>query len=122
MLALIFVALGGAVGALMRYGSTLAIYRLSGQPLPWGTLFVNVAGSFALGVLMAAVERGSVSDSTRMFVSVGLLGAFTTFSAFSWETAFMLRNGEWLRALAYAGTSVVVCVAALLAGAALATR
>lgn len=116
----LYVAIGGAFGAVARYASVLAIERLTGRPIPWGTLAVNVVGSFVLGCLLIAIERGELSDDARLFAVTGVLGAFTTFSALSWEIVWYLRDEEWLSAGAYAVGSVVLGVAALLAGSALA--
>lgn len=119
---LLLIGLGGMVGALLRYGTVTAVDRLTGTPLPWGTLTVNVAGSLALGVLLVLTERFAADAAIRRFAAVGLLGAFTTFSAFSWEVVAMLREGAWLRAMTYATGSVVLAVLALAAGMALTTR
>jgi CrcB protein len=107
MPAILLVALGGALGAVLRYASVSALHRLTGSPLPWGTLAVNLVGSFALGFLLLASERLPLSDDVRLFGAVGVLGAFTTFSAFSWEVAWFLRQGEWLRAGAYAASGTI---------------
>jgi fluoride exporter len=120
-MAILLVALGGALGAVLRYVSVTAVQRVTGDPLPWGTLAVNVAGSFALGFLMLAIDRMQLSEEVRRFGAIGLLGGFTTFSAFSWEVAWLLREGSWGRAAAYAIGSVVVGVTALIAGGAAAS-
>ena len=117
----LLVGLGGALGAALRYASVTAMARLTGEPLPWGTLAVNVVGSFALGFVMLAADRLSLSEDVRRFAAAGVLGGFTTFSAFSWEVTYLLRDGEWLRAGAYALGSVVIGVAALVAGGAVAS-
>lgn len=116
MPAILLIALGGAIGAVLRYGAVDALHRLTGEPLPWGTLAVNLVGSFALGFLLLASDRLPLSENVRLFGAVGVLGAFTTFSAFSWEVTWLLRQGEWLRAGAYAAGSVVLGVLALVAG------
>lgn len=121
MQTLLIVGLGGMLGALLRYGSVTAIDRFAGGAMPWGTLFVNVVGSMALGALLVLAERMAVGAAMRRFAAVGVLGAFTTFSSFSWELFAMLRSGEWLRAMSYAGFSVVLGVAALAAGAGMTT-
>ncbi|HUF12457.1 MAG TPA: fluoride efflux transporter CrcB [Longimicrobiales bacterium] len=107
---------GGALGAALRYGSVEAVQRLMGNAFPWGTLFVNVVGSFALGFLLLAMERMELSEEVRHFAAIGVLGAFTTFSAFSWDIIWLMREGEWLRAGVYATGSVAVGVTALVAG------
>ena len=116
MTSVLVIALGGAIGAVMRYGAVEGMNRLTGEALPWGTLFVNVIGSFALGVLLLAMERAHLSEDARRFAAVGVLGAFTTFSAFSWDVVWLMRQGEWVRASVYAAGSVVLGVTALVAG------
>lgn len=115
--ALIF--LGGGLGALARYGLGLAAARAFGPDLPWGTLACNLIGGLAMGALAAALLSGAGSENLRLFAGVGLLGGFTTFSAFSLETAAMLQRGDLALAGAYALASVVGSVAALFAGMAL---
>ena len=114
----LYVAFGGALGAVLRYGAVIGTERLTGRPLPWGTLAVNVVGSFALGFLLLAADRADLPDDFRRFAAVGVLGAFTTFSAFSWEIGWFLKQDEWLKAVVYAAVSVLLGVAALLAGSA----
>lgn len=115
--ALIF--LGGGLGALARYGLGLAATRAFGPDLPWGTLACNLIGGLAMGALAAALLSGAGSENLRLFAGVGLLGGFTTFSAFSLETAAMLQRGDLALAGGYALASVVGSVAALFAGMAL---
>lgn len=103
------VALGGAVGAVTRYGVTLAV---GDRGFPLATLLVNVSGSLALGIVMAWSARGPWSPDLTRAVAVGFLGAFTTFSTFSWE-AFSLGRADRLSAAAvYTGLSVVLGIAA----------
>lgn len=113
---LLAVAGGGALGALLRYGSYLATARAFGEGFSGGTLFVNVVGSFALGVAVAYFGARPASEATRLFVTVGLLGAFTTFSTFSLETVTFLQDAEYGKAVGYVGGSVVLGVIALVAG------
>lgn len=116
MPAIVLVALGGAAGAVLRWGAVTAVQRVAGQALPWGTLFVNVTGSFALGLVLAGTARLEVSEPMRQLLAVGLLGAFTTFSALSYEVVVLLREGAWLKAGVYVGASLLLGVAALVAG------
>lgn len=105
------VALGGALGSLLRWWLGGAIARLAGASFPWGTFAINVLGSFAIGVIGAlALERALVSPAVRTFLVTGLLGGFTTFSAFSFETLGLIREARWIPALAYALGSMVVGV------------
>ncbi len=83
---------------------------------PWGTLAVNVVGSFLMGGLAAALQRGAVPPEVQALAAVGILGSFTTFSAFSLETIQLLHEGAWARALAYIGVSVGVGLLAVVAG------
>lgn len=105
---LLVVALGGAVGASLRHLSGLAFLRLYGPGFPWGTLFVNVAGSLAMGLLIGWLARrsGGSSAELRLFLATGLLGGFTTFSAFSLDVANLWQRGESLAAFAYIAASV----------------
>lgn len=113
---LCWIAVGGAVGALARFGVVQAAGRM-GLAFPWGTLAVNVAGSFALGLLFGAFgRRESFALVAQPLVAVGALGAFTTFSAFALETVQFLQGERWLAGLAYVMASVALCVGAAWAG------
>lgn len=114
----VLVALGGALGASLRHGAGLAAVRFMPPGWPWATTFVNISGSLAMGLLVGwlAARDGGLSQNTRLFLATGLLGGFTTFSTFSLEMANFLRAGDLGKAAAYAGVSVIVCVAALFAG------
>ena len=113
---LALVALGGAAGAVLRHLATLAALRLFGPPFPWGTLFVNVAGSLAMGLLAAVMlERGGPSRGTLLLMT-GLLGGFTTFSAFSLDALRLAEFGEPRLAAAYAFASVALSLGACWAG------
>jgi fluoride exporter len=103
----LLVALGGAVGSVLRFGVGLAALRVFGVGLPWGTLIVNVAGGLAMGVLVARSE----SESLRLLLGVGLLGGFTTFSAFSLETVRLAEANPGAAAL-YVLASLVLSVGA----------
>ena len=120
---LLLVALGGALGSALRWMLSGAVQRWTGSPLPWGTFAVNALGSLAIGVITAlALERALVSPATRVFLVPGLLGGFTTFSAYSYETFALLRDGQWLAAAGYAGGSVAIGLAAAFGGYALGMR
>ncbi|MEZ5812912.1 MAG: fluoride efflux transporter CrcB [Rhizobiaceae bacterium] len=118
MLHLAIVAAGGAIGAGLRHLAGLAALRWMGAGFPWGTLFVNVVGSLAMGLLIAGLARraGGTSAELRLFLATGLLGGFTTFSAFSLDVAVLWERGETHAAVAYVLASVVVSIAALFAG------
>jgi fluoride exporter len=106
----LWVAIGGAIGSVTRYACAALGVRLFGAAFPWSTLFVNASGSFAIGVLAALLTadgRPLVTGDMRAFLMVGLLGGFTTFSAFSLETLSLARNGDWT----VAGTNIIASVA-----------
>ncbi|MHA1158720.1 MAG: fluoride efflux transporter CrcB [Alphaproteobacteria bacterium] len=118
----LMVFLGGGLGAAARFGVTTATLRLFGPALPWGTLTVNVIGSLAMGVLWAAVSAylDTLPVQVRLFVATGFLGGFTTFSAFSLDALLLWERGDSGLAAAYVVASVVLSIAALAAGFALA--
>jgi CrcB protein len=110
------VAVGGAVGAVMRYWLSIAVARIAGVAFPVGTLIVNVLGCLAMGVLFAViVERGQPAAWRALLMS-GLLGGFTTFSAFSIETVSLFESGEVGKAVTYVLASVIVCIVACWGG------
>ncbi len=120
MTTLLAVAAGGAVGAVARYLATGWVQNLTGGFFPWGTFFVNAAGCFLLGFSLVWLQGTLTSPLARQFVTIGLLGGFTTFSTFSYETVAMLRDGEWWRAGGYSLGSVALGLMAVIAGGALA--
>jgi CrcB protein len=110
------VAAGGALGAPARYGIALAITVTPGT-FPWGTFWINVSGSFAIGLLLAVLLARFPADRyLRPFLATGFLGAYTTYSTFAVETDLLLRNGHVGVALAYAGASLGTALAAAAAG------
>jgi CrcB protein len=114
-----WVALGGSLGTVARYWMSHAVARLVGETFPWGTLLINVLGSFVIGWFGTfTLPNGPrpASEEMRLFVMVGICGGFTTFSAFSLQTFDLLRDGENLRALAYIVASVLICVTATVFG------
>ena len=114
---LLLVALGGAIGAGLRHLAGMAAMRLFGTGFPWGTLFVNAFGSLAMGILIAVLARRSATPSeVRLFLATGLLGGFTTFSAFSLDVAVLWERGEVTAAFGYIAASVFVSILALFAG------
>lgn len=117
MKTILFIACGGAIGAVLRYGASLGVYGLLGRGFPYGTLFVNVTGSLLMGVLsILMLERFNVGPEWRAAILVGLLGSFTTFSTFSMETLNLLEQGDMMRAMANIAFSVIVCLAAVWLG------
>lgn len=99
MTSLLAIAAGGAAGALLRYFVSGAGYRLLGEDFPWGTMVVNLTGCFFIGFLWVVFDRTILSSAARNFTLVGLLGAFTTFSTFGFETTQLLQAGEYKLAL-----------------------
>ncbi len=116
----LLVAAGGAIGALLRHVSGTAALRLLGPAFPWGTLLVNVAGSFAMGLLIGILARmSSGGEAVRLFLATGVLGGFTTFSAFSLDAVALYERGELAAAGGYVIASVALSIAALALGLAL---
>ncbi len=114
MKALIFIAMGGAIGAVLRYGASLSVYSIMGRGFPYGTLFVNVSGSLLMGLLgVLMLERFNIGPEWRAAVLVGVLGSFTTFSTFSIETLNLLEQGDVMRAVTNIVSSVLVCLVAV---------
>jgi CrcB protein len=116
MYALFLVMLGGGIGSGLRHGVNLAAARWIGTEFPWGTLYVNVIGSFLIGALAGWFAfRGDnyTTQSLRLFLTTGILGGFTTFSAFSLDVAVLWERGAIGPAAAYAAASVVLSLAGL---------
>ena len=119
MMQFLLVAVGGALGAVARYGLGLTAGRLApGAAWPWGTFVANTTGGLLMGLLAGwlALKAGAGQESLRLFAAVGVLGGFTTFSAFSLETALMIERRELATAFVYAVGSVVLSIAALFVG------
>lgn len=117
---ILLVAIGGALGSVGRYLTGLATLRLFGPGYPWGTLTVNLVGGLAIGIFAELIARRfDGSAELRLFIITGILGGFTTFSAFSLEVTAMAERGDYLTALGYVLVSVALSVAAVFAGLAL---
>lgn len=111
------IAAGGAIGALMRFWMSTWVYARLGSDFPYGTMVVNVLGSLVMGVLyVLLVERMDLDPVWRAALMVGVLGAFTTFSAFSIETLNLIESREHIRAILNIILSVVLCIVAAWAG------
>jgi fluoride exporter len=120
----LLVGLGSALGGMARHWTTSLVASRWGTGFPWGTLVVNVAGSLLIGVLAAGIVPGGrwvLPFPARELLIVGVLGGYTTFSAFSLQTFTLLEQGQWLRAGGNVVASVVLCLAAVAAGYVLAT-
>jgi CrcB protein len=114
---LIAVAAGGALGAALRHLFAAQVGRLLGAGFPWGILAANILGSFVMGVLVEGLAlKWNLSAEMRAFLTVGVLGGFTTFSSFSLDTVLLWQRGEAIPAALYVAASVIVSIAALLAG------
>lgn len=117
MNAIFAVAVGGAIGATGRYLFNLQMLRLLGPNFPWGTFGVNVIGSFIMGLVAGLFAlRLDLSPEMRSFITTGILGGFTTFSAFSLDAANMMERGQHALAAAYIGGSVALGLAGLFLG------
>ena len=116
MVDLLYVMLGGAVGAGMRFGIGVWSVSALGLGFPWGTLIVNLTGGFLMGLLAGAVVREGAGLPVHLLLGTGILGGFTTFSAFSLETAALIERGAIGTAATYALASVIGAVVLLFAG------
>ncbi len=122
MLNVLIVALGGGLGAAGRFGVSLAIPARA-DAWPWATFLINVSGSLLIGVLAGWLStRGDAAEQWRLFLGMGVLGGFTTFSAYSLETMRMIERNDWLGASTYSIGSVLAGLAAVAIGLMLAKR
>ena len=117
MLNILLVAVGGAVGASLRHLVNLGSVRLVGPNFPWGTMAINIVGSLAMGLFAGWLGRRSgASNELRLFIATGILGGFTTFSAFSLDVAVLWERGAALQGFGYAAASVAGSILALFLG------
>jgi CrcB protein len=116
MLRLFMIALGGAIGSVLRYLVSGIDYRFSGGVFPVSTFVVNATGSLIIGFLWGLFERFAVAPNVRMFIFIGVLGGYTTFSTFTLETFNLMRDGEYKIALVNVLLSNLVCVGAVFVG------
>lgn len=114
----LLVGLGGAIGAMSRYGVSILVGRIWPHAFPLGTLLINIAGSAAMGLFIGILARTLPpwQEEARLFVAIGILGGFTTFSSFSLDTIVLMERGEMLQAGLYVLLSVVVCLIGLYLG------
>ena len=113
----LLVFIGGGIGSALRHGSALVAARWFGTGLPYGTLFVNIFGSFVMGLITEYLAlKSGLPQPVRLFLTTGIIGGFTTFSTFSLDTAVLWERGQSLATLAYVLGSVVVSISALFAG------
>ncbi len=119
MAAYLWIAIGSALGGMARYWCSGFVAARIGETFPWGTIFINILGSFVIGffaTLTGPDGRLMVATETRQFVMVGLCGGYTTFSSFSLQTLSLIRDGQWPAAGANIGLSVILCLAAVTLG------
>jgi fluoride exporter len=118
---ILWIGVGGFLGANARFWLGVWVQSRWGTAFPWGTLVINVSGSFVLGLVLAglAQREDAGAYAMRLLMAVGFLGAYTTFSTFEWETLALLAEGQYLRALGYATGSLAVGLVAVWIGAAL---
>jgi CrcB protein len=118
MNAVLLVGAGGALGTMARYGVSVAVGRLWPTTFPLATLLINAIGSLAMGIFIGLLARllPPWQNEARLFVAVGLLGGFTTFSSFSLDTIYLIERGALAQAALYVGLSVVVCLVGLYLG------
>ncbi|MBO1520178.1 fluoride efflux transporter CrcB [Oceanisphaera pacifica] len=108
---LLIIALGGALGAVLRFGITDIMARALGRTFPYGTLTVNVLGSLIMGSVFVLVQQQVLHENSwRPFLMVGMLGALTTFSSFSLDSLLLLEQGQWLKAMLNVCLNVVCCI------------
>lgn len=111
------VAIGAMIGGLLRYSVSLQFSSNTVGAFPWSTLAINVIGSFFLGlVMMLAGERHYISDSAKLFLTIGVVGSFTTFSTFSYESLSLFQSGEVLRGILYISASNILSILAAFGG------
>ena len=116
---IVWIAVGSAVGGVTRFGLSVFAAQRWGENFPWGTLIINVTGSFLIGFFATLTQpdgRLTVGGTTRQFVMTGILGGYTTYSSFSWQTLVLAQQGEWLRAGSYATGTFVLCFVAVWLG------
>lgn len=110
MINVLLVALGGSIGAVVRYLISIFMIQVFGSSFPFGTLLVNVIGSFFMGVIYALGQMSHISPELKALIGVGLLGALTTFSTFSNETLLLLQQGDWLKAILNVVLNLSLCL------------
>ena len=107
---ILLVAFGGSIGAVLRYLISIFMIQVFGSSFPFGTLLVNVLGSFLMGVIYALGQMSHISPELKALIGIGLLGALTTFSTFSNETLLLLQEGDWLKATLNVVLNLSLCL------------
>jgi CrcB protein len=120
MITYLLIAVGGALGSMGRYFLNGVVTAITGPTFPWGTMLINIVGSFAIGFYATMTDpadgRIRASGAARQFVMTGICGGFTTFSSFSLQTLTLARDGEWVRAGGNVIGSVTLCLVAVWVG------
>jgi fluoride exporter len=120
LVVVVWVALGGALGAVARFGFQTGVTKVMGETFPWGIFFANVLGCFFMGLIASyMLQKMPTQDVARLFLTTGFLGGFTTFSAFAFDAMKLVQGGQTSSALVYVFASVVVSIIAVFAGFAL---
>lgn len=113
----LIVGMGGAIGSMLRYGAGILSLKFSPDNFPWGTFIINILGSFCIGIIIGLLAHAqNWSEEIRLFAVVGVLGGFTTFSAFSLDTVLLFERGQYLYAGLYVAGSVLISIAATFLG------
>ena len=113
----VLVFLGGGLGAALRYGANIGVGRVNPTEFPWHTLLVNISGCFAMGLITELLAlKLNISNETRLFLTTGVLGGYTTFSAFALDFAFLVERRDFVSAGFYVGASVMLSLLACFAG------
>jgi fluoride exporter len=112
----LYVAVGGVLGTLARFGLAGWVHSWAGAGFPWGILIVNVSGSAGLGFLLPALFEGGATPELRAGIAIGFFGAFTTMSTFGYETVVLLEAGQWARAVAYVAATLILVLAGMILG------
>jgi fluoride exporter len=108
---LLLIALGGAIGTIVRYVTSLLAFRWFGPEFPYGTIIVNLSGAFLIGLVQElGTEAAVVSDNTRLFLTTGLMGGMTTYSTFSYETVRLMETNAWTQAWANVVVTTTFCL------------
>jgi CrcB protein len=119
---LLLVASGGAIGAVARYLGAKAALALLPATFPWGTWIINISGCLLMGVVAGFASASAISPSARLFLATGVLGGYTTFSAFGLEAQVLIEDDRWVAAMAYVTGQVMLGVLSIYAGLAIARR
>ncbi len=110
------IGIGGFIGTVLRYLLSLLVQNKFLSTFPYGTFIVNIIGCFLIGIIYALSDRGSIAVEWRLFIATGILGGFTTFSSFSNETVSMLRDSQYVYALLYISSTVIIGILATFVG------